>query len=145
MRAELGRRYSAAVVRVDAGGKPRFVRAYGAVSALPGAASVACDTRFDIASLTKVFVSSVALTLVGRALTLDAPLTDRIAEWRATAHAPITLRIAQDGVAPRCEIALDPPEWKTALRFDADCPCDHQHPRVGRCRRDRGSGRVVTR
>jgi CubicO group peptidase (beta-lactamase class C family) len=93
VRAELGRRYSAAVVRVDAGGKPRFVRAYGAVSALPGVAPVACDTRFDVASLTKIFVSSVALTLVGRALTLDAPLTDRIAEWRATAHAPITLRM----------------------------------------------------
>jgi hypothetical protein len=34
------------------------------------------------------------------------------------------------------EIAPDPPGWKTALRFDVDCPCDRQpHTRSGYCPR----------
>ena len=34
------------------------------------------------------------------------------------------------------ELAPDPPGWKTALRFDVDCPCDRQlHMRVGYCPR----------
>jgi hypothetical protein len=34
------------------------------------------------------------------------------------------------------EIAPDPPGWKTALRFDVDCPCDRQpHVRDGYCPR----------
>ncbi len=94
MRAGLGTRYSAAVVRIDAGGKPRFCRAYGTVSAAAHAAPVACDTRFDVASLTKVFVSTVAIGLVadGR-LALDAALTVPLPEWRSTAHASITVRM----------------------------------------------------
>jgi CubicO group peptidase (beta-lactamase class C family) len=52
------------------------------------------DTRFDLASLTKVFLAAVALEAVaaGR-LTLDAPLTDRIPEWLGTEQAAITLRM----------------------------------------------------
>ncbi len=87
-------------MRVDAAGKPRFCRAFGRVSSVPDAAPVYPDTRFDIASLTKVCVSTVALALVaGGRLTLDAPLTDRMPEWRATAHAPITLRMILAHVA----------------------------------------------
>jgi len=34
------------------------------------------------------------------------------------------------------ELAPDPPDWKTALRFDVDCPCDRQpHARSGYCPR----------
>jgi hypothetical protein len=34
------------------------------------------------------------------------------------------------------ELAPDPPGWKTALRFDVDCPCDRQpHARSGYCPR----------
>jgi hypothetical protein len=34
------------------------------------------------------------------------------------------------------EIAPDPPGWKTALRFDVDCPCDRRpHARSGHCPR----------
>jgi CubicO group peptidase (beta-lactamase class C family) len=82
------------VVRIDARGKPRFCRAYGTLRSEPGAAPVFPDTRFDIASLTKIFVSTVALALVdaGR-LGLDVPLAGQIAEWRATPHEPITLRM----------------------------------------------------
>jgi CubicO group peptidase (beta-lactamase class C family) len=100
VRAALGTQYSAAVVRVDAGGKPRFCRAYGTLTSEPGAPPVFPDTRFDIASLTKIFVSTVALALVdaGR-LTLDATLAEHIPEWRATPHAPITLRMILAHVA----------------------------------------------
>lgn len=59
-----------------------------------GAPQVFADTRFDIASLTKIFLSTAALSLVatGR-LDLDAVLTGDLVEWRATPHAPITLRM----------------------------------------------------
>jgi len=51
------------------------------------------DTRFDLASLTKVFVSTVALAYVARgSLALDGPLTDLVPEWRDTDHERITLR-----------------------------------------------------
>ena len=47
----------------------------------------------DLASITKVFVATVALDHVARgALTLDDPLTPVVPEWRGTDHAPITLR-----------------------------------------------------
>jgi CubicO group peptidase (beta-lactamase class C family) len=93
VRANLGRRYSAAVVRIESRGKPLLHRAYGTVTREPGAPAVFCDTRFDIASLTKVFVSTLALALVGDGrLALDTPLWDRLPEWRDTPHAAITLR-----------------------------------------------------
>ena len=51
------------------------------------------DTSFDLASLTKVVISTVALAHVARGmLALDAPLLALVPEWRGTAHAPITLR-----------------------------------------------------
>jgi hypothetical protein len=35
-----------------------------------------------------------------------------------------------------CEIAPDPPGWKTALRFEVDCPCDRApHAKCGYCPR----------
>ena len=51
------------------------------------------DTRFDVASITKVFVATVALVAVARgALALDEPLTAIVPEWRGTEHEAITLR-----------------------------------------------------
>lgn len=94
VRSGLGVRFSAAVARIEVGGKLRFCRAYGVVSSEPAATAVYPDTRFDVASLTKIFVSTVALAMVGASrLALDAPLADRITEWRADAHAAITLRM----------------------------------------------------
>ncbi len=94
MRAHLGRRYSGAVLRIESGGRLRFCRAYGTTTAQAEAPVVYADTRFDIASLTKVFVSTVALAQVaGGALRLEAALTDRVPEWRGTPHAPITPRM----------------------------------------------------
>ncbi len=85
-------RYSAAVVRVERGGRVVYERAAGTLRA-DGGGQVFVDTRFDLASITKVFVSTVALVFVARGmLALDAPLVDAVAEWRGTAHAAVTLR-----------------------------------------------------
>ncbi|GAC1659842.1 MAG: serine hydrolase domain-containing protein [Candidatus Elarobacter sp.] len=92
MRAELGKRYSAAVVRIEHRGRVRFERAYGRTR--DDGPSLPCfvDTRFDLASITKVFVATVALAHVARnTLALDAPLTSLVPEWRSTAHESITL------------------------------------------------------
>jgi CubicO group peptidase (beta-lactamase class C family) len=85
-------RYSAAVVRVQRAGVPVYERAAGTLRD-DGGGPVYVDTRFDLASITKVFVSTVALALVARGmLALDAPLVDVVPEWNGTAHAAITLR-----------------------------------------------------
>jgi len=93
-RAGLGSRYSAAVVRIASGGRVRFAQAYGALTRAPDAAPVAVDTRFDLASITKVFVATVALeTVRSGVLALDAPLVPVIPEWRGGEHEPIALRM----------------------------------------------------
>jgi CubicO group peptidase (beta-lactamase class C family) len=69
-----------------------FERAYGTTLG-DGGKPVFVDTSFDLASLTKVALSTLALILVGRGiLTLDGALLQFVPEWRGTAHAPITLR-----------------------------------------------------
>jgi CubicO group peptidase (beta-lactamase class C family) len=89
---DLGVRYSAIVVRIERAGRVVYENAAGTLgSADP--TPVFADTRFDLASITKVFVATVALTLVERgALSLDAPLIDLVPEWRDAPHAPIVLR-----------------------------------------------------
>jgi serine-type D-Ala-D-Ala carboxypeptidase len=79
-------RYSAAVVRVERGGGAVYERAAGTLRDDGGGAAYV-DTRFDIASITKVFVSTVALALVARGiLALDAPLTGAITLRMILAH-----------------------------------------------------------
>jgi CubicO group peptidase (beta-lactamase class C family) len=93
VRDALGVRYSAAVVRIELGGRVVHERAFGRTRDDGPALPCAVDTRFDLASLTKVFVATVALHDVARGnLALDAPLTALVPEWRETAHAPIALR-----------------------------------------------------
>lgn len=97
--AQLRARYSAIVVRVERGGQVVYERAAGTLRD-DGGGSAYVDTRFDLASITKVFVSTVALALVARgALGLDAPLADLVPEWRGGAHAAITLRMILAHVA----------------------------------------------
>jgi serine-type D-Ala-D-Ala carboxypeptidase len=90
----LGVRCSAAVARVEVGGRVRYERAFGRTRDDGPAAAIAVDTRFDLASLTKVFVAAVALDDAARGtVALDAPLAkDGVPEWRDTDHDPITLR-----------------------------------------------------
>ena len=93
MHAALGTRFSAAVVRVEQGGRLRHERAFGRTRSDEPSVPCSVDTRFDLASLTKVFVSTVALAYVARGtLALDARLTDLVPEWRETDHEWITLR-----------------------------------------------------
>jgi CubicO group peptidase (beta-lactamase class C family) len=88
----LGTRYSAIVVRAEQGGRVAYERAAGTMRS-DGGDAVAVDTRFDLASITKVFVATVALAFVARgSLALDVPLVALVPEWRETAHASITLR-----------------------------------------------------
>lgn len=90
--AGIGSRYSAIVVRVERAGRVVYERAMGSERA-DGGAPIFGDTRFDVASITKVFVTTVALQFVARGeLTLDEPLLDLVPEWDGTAHASITLR-----------------------------------------------------
>jgi CubicO group peptidase (beta-lactamase class C family) len=81
-----GTRYSAAVVRVERGGRVVYERAAGTLRD-DGGGRVYVDTRFDLASITKVFVATVALSLVARgALALDAPLIGAITLRMILAH-----------------------------------------------------------
>lgn len=86
-------RFSAAVLRIEARGRLRYERAFGRTRDDGPALPVYVDTRFDLASITKVFVSTVALALVASgALALDDPLIRFIPLWRGTEHEPITVR-----------------------------------------------------
>jgi len=71
----------------------RYERAFGRTRADDQAFPVYNDTHFDLASITKVVVSTIALDQVARgALSLDGPLESLVPEWRDTPHAAITLR-----------------------------------------------------
>ena len=73
-------------MRVERGGRVVYERAVGTLRDDDGG-SVYADTRFDLASITKVFVSTVALALVARgALALDAPLIGPITLRMILAH-----------------------------------------------------------
>lgn len=87
-----GRRYSAIVVRIERGGRVVYERAAGTMRD-DGGEHVTVDTPFDLASITKVFVATVALAMVQRGeFDFDAPLSHVVPEWRGTRHEPITLR-----------------------------------------------------
>lgn len=74
------------VVRVERGGRVVYERAAGTLRD-DGGGSAYADTRFDLASITKVFVSTVALALVARGvLALDAPLAGAITLRMILAH-----------------------------------------------------------
>jgi CubicO group peptidase (beta-lactamase class C family) len=92
VRAGLGTRYTGAVLRVERNGRAVFESAYGTLDA-SGGAPVDVTTRFDLASLTKLFVATLALTAAGDgALALDEPAARFFPEWRTSAHASITPR-----------------------------------------------------
>jgi CubicO group peptidase (beta-lactamase class C family) len=86
--------FTGAVARIESGGKLVFEEAYGTTRLDALARPVYVDSRFDLASLTKLFVSTLALMLVadGR-VDIDQPLLEWVPEWHNTDHAPITLRM----------------------------------------------------
>ena len=89
-----GEQFTGAVARVEQGGAVRFERAYGTTRHDSLARAVTVDTLFDLASITKPFVSTLALRAVaaGR-VDLDGPLTEILPEWRDKPHGAITLRM----------------------------------------------------
>jgi D-alanyl-D-alanine carboxypeptidase len=87
----LDRWFTGAVARVECGGELVYERAFGSTRNDGPGEPVFVDTRFDLASLTKIFVATAALDLVARGLVaLDTPLRQYLTEWSNDAHAPIT-------------------------------------------------------
>ncbi len=94
LRAATGTSFTGAVARIEHRGKLVFEEAYGVTRNDEQERSVYVDTRFDLASITKLYVSTLALMLVAdRRLSFDAPLLEWMHEWRGTDHEPITLRM----------------------------------------------------
>jgi CubicO group peptidase (beta-lactamase class C family) len=94
VRDACGTRFTGAVLRVERGGRAVFERAYGTLDDVPGAPPLEPTTRFDLASLTKPFVTAAALQAVeAGALQLDAPLVAHFPEWADAERAKITLRM----------------------------------------------------
>ena len=90
----LGSRFSAAVLRVERRGQLQHERAFGTTRSDAAGRPVFVDTRFDLASLTKVAVAAATLFAVAEGvLALDEPLEARFEQWRGTAHEGITLRM----------------------------------------------------
>jgi CubicO group peptidase (beta-lactamase class C family) len=94
LREATGKQFTAAVARIEHQGRVRFERAYGVTRADDLAQPAYVDTSFDLASITKLFVATLALRAVeeGR-IELDEALTRWFPEWRGTDREPITLRM----------------------------------------------------
>lgn len=94
LREATGKQFTGAVARIEHRGAPVFETAYGFTRDDDRARPVYVDTAFDLASITKLFVSTLALRAVqdGR-LSLDETLIRWFPEWKADAHAPISLRM----------------------------------------------------
>jgi CubicO group peptidase (beta-lactamase class C family) len=93
VREGLGTRFTAAVLRVEQAGRLVLESAVGRVDDSPEALPVDPATPFDLASLTKPFVTAAALRAAAEGrLALDAPLTEWLQEWRGGPHEAITLR-----------------------------------------------------
>jgi serine-type D-Ala-D-Ala carboxypeptidase len=89
-----GTQFTAAVARIESRGRVIFERAYGVTRADDLGRPVFADTRFDLASLTKLFITSLALQLVAeRRLELDDSLASILPEWRGDSQSEVTLRM----------------------------------------------------
>lgn len=89
-----GKQFTAAVGRIEHRGELVFEESYGITREDDHARPVFIDSAFDLASITKLFVSTLALLAVQEALiALDEPLLRWFPQWEGTAHAPITLRM----------------------------------------------------
>jgi serine-type D-Ala-D-Ala carboxypeptidase len=74
LRTASGKQFTGAVARIERHGRPIFERAYGTARLDELSRPVYVDTRFDLASLTKLFVATLALRLVADGAALDEPV-----------------------------------------------------------------------
>lgn len=94
LRKACGEQFTAAVARIEHRGRLVFERAYGRTRDDAQGVPAYVDTRFDLASITKIFVSTLALRAVADGvLSLDEPLARWFPEWSGTDHRTITLRM----------------------------------------------------
>jgi CubicO group peptidase (beta-lactamase class C family) len=94
LRTATGTQFTGAVARIEHCGQVVFERAYGTTRCDAVARTVRVDTRFDLASITKPFVATLALRAVAAGLiSLDEPLARLFVEWRRDDRAAITLRM----------------------------------------------------
>jgi CubicO group peptidase (beta-lactamase class C family) len=86
--------FPAASIEVGCAGHPLWREAFGRLSYDDGAPAAAPDTRFDLASLTKVIVTAtVAMDLSERGrVDIDAPVASVAEDWRGHDRAAVTLR-----------------------------------------------------
>lgn len=86
--------FTACVARAERRGELLWEGAFGTTRDDALARPVYVDSRFDLASITKLYVSTLALRAVaaGR-IELDEPLVRWMPEWRDDAHRTITLRM----------------------------------------------------
>lgn len=89
----LDRAFPAAAVEVGRADGPLWQRAFGTLTYDPESPDTTIDTIFDLASLTKVIVTT---TLMMRAIdeglvSLDDPLASRFTEWRGTDREAVTV------------------------------------------------------
>jgi len=89
-----GVEFTGAVARIEHRGTVVFEGAYGVTRTDAMARPVYCDTRFDLASLTKIFVATLALRLVADGtFALDEPLWRILPEWKDGQRAAVTVRM----------------------------------------------------
>ena len=89
-----GIEFTGAVARIEHRGRLVFERAYGVTRTDTMVRPVYCDTRFDLASLTKLFVATLALQLVAHGtFALDEPLWQTLPEWKDGQRAAVTMRM----------------------------------------------------
>ncbi len=94
LRDAQGSEFTGAVARIEHRGRLLFERSYGTTRNDAQARPVYADTRFDLASLTKLFMTTLLLQLVeAEVLTLDEPLVRFVPEWRRGQRAEATARM----------------------------------------------------
>jgi CubicO group peptidase (beta-lactamase class C family) len=92
--AASGKEFTGAVARIEHRGVAVFEEAYGVTRTDAPARPVYVDTRFDLASITKLFTTTLILQAVASGdVSLDGSLTRWFPEWSGTPHEPISLRM----------------------------------------------------
>jgi serine-type D-Ala-D-Ala carboxypeptidase len=94
LRDACGTGFTGAVARIEHRGALVFERAYGTTRLDEAGRPVYADTRFDLASITKLFVTTFALRMIEtQTLALDRPLAEVVPQWNGMPHEAITLRM----------------------------------------------------